>query len=117
LRVRDRGCTFPGCGARWFLQAHHIKHWTPERGPTDLDNMVLTCGFHHRLVHEHRWDVRLEPNGAATWLRPDGTPFQPGVPVPEELPARASPELLELAASSIVDEGVDFDLDLPAFVH
>jgi hypothetical protein len=97
LRHRDRGCTFPGCGARWFLQAHHIKHWTPERGPTDLDNMVLACSFHHRLVHEHCWDVRLEPNGAATWLRPDGSAFSPGVPVPEELPARASPEILELA--------------------
>ncbi|MGH2828623.1 MAG: hypothetical protein ACRDKF_16810, partial [Actinomycetota bacterium] len=47
------------------------------------------CGFHHRLVHEHCWEVRLEPNGAATWLRPDGSAFTPGVPVPEELPARA----------------------------
>ncbi|MGH2386526.1 MAG: DUF222 domain-containing protein, partial [Candidatus Limnocylindria bacterium] len=91
LRVRDRGCTFPGCGARWFLQAHHIKHWTPERGPTDLDNMVLACGFHHRLVHERGWDVRLGLRGESTWLRPDGTVFAPGVTAPEELPEFQSP--------------------------
>ncbi|MGH2777055.1 MAG: hypothetical protein ACRDJB_00225, partial [Actinomycetota bacterium] len=63
----------------------------------DLDNLVLVCSFHHRLVHEHCWEVRLEPNGAATWLRPDGSAFSPGVPAPEELPARASPERLQLA--------------------
>jgi hypothetical protein len=26
LRRRDRGCTFPGCQARWFLHAHHIQN-------------------------------------------------------------------------------------------
>jgi Domain of unknown function (DUF222) len=97
LRARDRGCTFPGCGARWFLNAHHIKHWTPERGPTELGNLVLACCFHHRLVHEHGWDVRLEPNGAATWLRPDGSVYAPGPSPPEELPEPVAPELLQLA--------------------
>ncbi|MGH2778489.1 MAG: HNH endonuclease signature motif containing protein, partial [Actinomycetota bacterium] len=63
----------------------------PERGPTDLDNLVLVCSFHHRLVHEHCWEVRLEPNGVATWLRPDGRTYSPGVPVPQESIERAPP--------------------------
>jgi len=27
LRLRDHGCTFPGCGTRAFLHAHHVWHW------------------------------------------------------------------------------------------
>ncbi len=44
LRYRDAECTFPGCGARRFTQAHHIVWW--ERGGrTDLDNLILVCSF------------------------------------------------------------------------
>ncbi|MGH2698855.1 MAG: HNH endonuclease signature motif containing protein, partial [Actinomycetota bacterium] len=76
LRRRDRGCTFPGCDARWFLHTHHIWHWG-RGGPTDLDNLVLACTSHHKLVHEYGWDVRLGPNDVATWFKPDGTRFAP----------------------------------------
>lgn len=76
LRFRDHGCTFTGCGTRAFLQAHHIRHWE-DGGPTDLDNLVLTCHFHHKLVHEYGWKVELGPPGTATWFRPDGRVFEP----------------------------------------
>ena len=73
LRYRDRECTFPGCGARRFTQAHHVVWW--ERGgPTDLDNLILVCGFHHKLVHEFGWSVQRHEDGA-TWRRPDGALF------------------------------------------
>ncbi|HEU4488422.1 MAG TPA: DUF222 domain-containing protein, partial [Actinomycetota bacterium] len=51
LLYRDHGCTFPGCAAKAFLQAHHIWAWE-EGGATDYDNLVLVCLFHHKLVHE-----------------------------------------------------------------
>jgi hypothetical protein len=87
LRYRDGGCTFPGCGARRFTHAHHLVWW--ERGGrTDLDNLVLVCGFHHRLVHEHRWAVRRGHDGVVGWLRPDGTRYVAG-PAP---PARSRPD-------------------------
>ena len=54
LRHRDRGCRFPGCGSTAFANAHHIVWWS-RGGTTDLENLVLICGFHHRLVHEHGW--------------------------------------------------------------
>jgi hypothetical protein len=76
LRHRDRGCTFPGCDARWFLHAHHIWHWI-RGGPTDLDNLVLVCTFHHKLLHEYGWHVELDPRDVVTWRRPDGTAFAP----------------------------------------
>ena len=76
IRYRDRECRFPGCGSRRFTEAHHIVWWRGG-GRTDLDNLVLICSFHHRLVHELGW--RLE--GIATklrWLRPDGTRYRAG---------------------------------------
>ncbi|MBI4261023.1 MAG: DUF222 domain-containing protein [Actinobacteria bacterium] len=77
FRQRDRECRFPGCGTRWFTQAHHVVWW--ERGgPTDLHNLVLVCGFHHRLVHEHGWRIRLGLDGGVRWYRPDGGLFRSG---------------------------------------
>ncbi len=48
LEHRDRCCVVPGCGATRGLHAHHVRHWE-DGGPTDLDNLVLVCPFHHRL--------------------------------------------------------------------
>jgi hypothetical protein len=77
LRYRDRGCTFPGCGAQRLLHAHHIRHWIGDAGPTEIPNLVLVCSFHHRLVHEHGWKVSLDASGVATWCRPGGRPYDP----------------------------------------
>jgi len=30
---------------------HHLVHWI-HGGPMDLDNLVLLCRRHHRMVHE-----------------------------------------------------------------
>ncbi len=50
LEYRDRCCVVPGCGATRGLHAHHIRHWE-DGGPTELDNLVLVCPYHHRLHH------------------------------------------------------------------
>jgi hypothetical protein len=85
LRYRDVECIFPGCGARRFTQAHHIVWWE-HGGRTDLDNLVLVCFFHHRLVHEHGWAVKRGDDGATRWLRPDGTRYRAGpAPPPQAL--------------------------------
>ena len=55
LEVRDRGCRFPGCGLR-FTDAHHVRHWA-DGGETKLENLVLLCGHHHRLLHEEGWKI------------------------------------------------------------
>lgn len=56
LRLRDRGCRFPGCERHRFVDAHHIQHWA-RGGATALDNLVLLCRRHHRLVHEGGYRV------------------------------------------------------------
>lgn len=40
---------------------HHIVHWIDD-GDTSLDNLVLLCGTHHRIVHGTPWQVRLSPS-------------------------------------------------------
>jgi hypothetical protein len=50
LEHRDHTCVVPGCAATRGLHAHHLRHWE-DGGPTDLDNLVLLCPYHHRLHH------------------------------------------------------------------
>ena len=59
LILRDRGCAFPGCDRthRW-CHSHHIRNWA-DGGPTELDNLVLLCGRHHRLIHHSEWDCAI----------------------------------------------------------
>jgi uncharacterized protein DUF222/HNH endonuclease len=50
LEHRHPTCAVPGCGATRGLHAHHIVHWE-DGGPTELENLVLLCPYHHRLHH------------------------------------------------------------------
>ena len=84
LRYRDRECRFPGCGARRFTHPHHIKWWE-KGGRTDLDNLLLVCTFHHKLVHEYGWRVKRERDGTAEWFHPDGVPYRAGPAPPVRL--------------------------------
>ena len=61
LESRDRGCRFPGCGLR-FTDAHHVRYWA-DGGATKLENLVLLCRFHHRLVHEEGYTVHAPRSG------------------------------------------------------
>lgn len=93
VRYRDRGCRFPGCGTRAFTQAHHIRFWR-NGGRTDLNNLLLICSFHHRVVHEHGWSVRRDPAGELHWSRADGTRYHAG-----PSPGLASDHPLPVAAA------------------
>jgi hypothetical protein len=74
LEARDKRCRFPGCSAR-RCDAHHIEHWA-DGGPTALDNLVLLCRRHHRLVHEGGYELELIA-GELTFIRPNGYPIAP----------------------------------------
>ena len=63
LQRRDQGCRFPGCTAHKYVDAHHIVHWA-DGGKTKMDNLVLLCRHHHRLVHEGGYAVRMTDRGA-----------------------------------------------------
>jgi hypothetical protein len=59
LQRRDRGCRFPGCENRRFVDAHHVDHWA-RGGETTLGNLLLLCRRHHRAVHEGGFYVDLD---------------------------------------------------------
>ncbi len=63
LVARDRHCRFPNCTRPPVMcHAHHLIHWC-DGGRTSLDNMILLCGHHHRLIHAGPWDIRrTRPN-------------------------------------------------------
>jgi hypothetical protein len=87
LEARDRGCRFPGCGAR-FTEAHHVVHWQ-DGGDTTLDNSLLLCRRHHRAVHEGRVTVCLDADGQAVFFTPKGKALA-GAP-PRKLPPQERP--------------------------
>ncbi len=71
LESRDGGCTFPGCNHKRFVDAHHVMHWA-EGGSTSVDNLLLLCDRHHRLVHEGQFLIRKDVNDRWYFCRPDG---------------------------------------------
>ena len=49
LWARDRGCSFPGCDRKHYVDAHHIEHWA-----------------------EGGFTIRCDANGDVYFRRPDG---------------------------------------------
>jgi hypothetical protein len=82
LALRDRGCAFPACPNQIFLHAHHVRHWA-HGGPTTLDNLVLLCTTHHRLVHEGGLGLRRDEAGNLRFTDPCGKPITTTPPAPE----------------------------------
>jgi len=68
---RDRGCIFPGCDRppHWCV-AHHARRRWAEGGTTDLDDGVLLCPFHHRVLHDDGWDVAFATDGIPELVPP-----------------------------------------------
>jgi hypothetical protein len=80
LAVRDKGCVIPACPipARW-TEVHHIK---PDRdgGPTDILNFTLLCWWHHVIIDDGPYELRMSDDGtpevrwvfgshASPWIR------------------------------------------------
>jgi hypothetical protein len=90
LTVRDGdGCQFPGCTHTRYLHAHHVQHWL-HGGRTDIDNLLLICSFHHRVIHDHGYRIRWVA-GRWEFRRPDNTP----IPAPAALTENAE-SLIEM---------------------
>ena len=80
VRHRDGGtCVFSGCDNTNWLQVHHIVHWS-QGGTTDLDNLILLRGFHHRFVHEHGWHITTNKNNQFQFRKPNRTLYPPPKP-------------------------------------
>ncbi|GAA3733412.1 hypothetical protein GCM10022239_07060 [Leifsonia bigeumensis] len=106
LSARDGGCRWPGCERppEW-TEAHHVRWWDRDNGPTDIDNGILLCRHHHLLLHDNHWEIEIAsrggPSGASGggggggggggdyWLipPPDVDPTRTRRPMPSKSPA------------------------------
>ncbi len=72
LVARDQHCRFPHCDRPPIMtHAHHLTHWA-DGGATSLDNLILLCGHHHRLVHSGPWTIRRSARNGFTFDPPPG---------------------------------------------
>ena len=70
LVERDGGCAHCHAPPSW-TEAHHIRWWERDAGPTDLDNGVLLCTACHHRVHRDGWDIRVR--AGEVWFLPPVT--------------------------------------------
>ncbi|WP_228389248.1 HNH endonuclease signature motif containing protein [Cumulibacter manganitolerans] len=69
LTGRDKGCSFPGCTIppEW-CEVHHVVEWW-RGGRTDVDNLTMICGYHHREFEQCGWRVDMRA-GIPVWIPP-----------------------------------------------
>jgi hypothetical protein len=67
--ARDQSCV--GCGApAGRCQVHHVQWWTRDLGPTDEDNLCLTCWSCHHKIHQDGWLVVRDPDSGRFAMHP-----------------------------------------------
>jgi hypothetical protein len=117
LAARDRGCRFPGCTARRFVDAHHIVHWA-NGGPTKLANLIQLCRRHHRQLHEAGYTLTPTTTGEPVFHRPDGQPIPTSPTLPDPRPARPQPGIDHWTCRPTAgDQRLDLDLGVMAMAH
>jgi hypothetical protein len=70
LKIRDGGCSWPGCDRPVSMtEGHHLVHWI-HNGPGDLSNLTLLCYRHHWMVHEGGWQIVRTDDGRLLTIPP-----------------------------------------------
>ena len=94
IEHRDHTCRIPGCTRQRALHIHHLHHWQ-DGGPTNPDNLVALCPYHHRLIHTGTITLTGDPT-QPDGLRahgPHGTNLQPNRPPPTPHPHTTAHQL------------------------
>lgn len=80
LAARDRGCVIPGCDipVRW-TEAHHLKPHR-EGGPTNVINAALLCWWHHFIIDDGPYQLRMGDGGVPEVRWVFGSHASPWVP-------------------------------------
>lgn len=72
VELRDKQCSFIGCGRS--ASACDIDHTIPwqHEGTTSEGNLTPLCRNHHRVKHNSGWHSEQSPDGTVTWTSPTG---------------------------------------------
>ena len=100
LKLRDHNrCRFPGCAHQRYVEAHHVRHWI-DGGETCLENLVLLCSAHHRLLHHGAFHIMIE-DGDVVFVGGNGEVMAPALsPQFPEVPEGVSAEVPLLESNS-----------------
>ncbi len=76
IAARDGGCLITNCTRppSW-TEVHHIHEWS-RGGPTNVDDGVLLCRFHHLWMHNNGWRIERDHRGYQLVPPPDIDPLQ-----------------------------------------
>ena len=108
LHIRDHGCRFPGCCESRYVDAHHVQHWC-DGGETRLDNLVLLCRHHHRLLHQDGYEIIKLGEQQFEFLTPAGDAMRAAL-VPQF--AAADEDMVsEILAIEREHEGIGWVID------
>jgi HNH endonuclease len=94
----------PGCGRTRYLHAHHVLPWALG-GATSLDNLVLLCGDHHRLLHDGGFAIVACGEQCFRHYGPDGRPL---VGAPD---LTGEPDAVAAAYTDITPATIEADWD------
>ncbi|MDP2128505.1 MAG: DUF222 domain-containing protein [Pseudohongiella sp.] len=108
LQIRDHGCRFPGCCESRYVDAHHVQHWC-DGGETRLDNLVLLCRHHHRLLHQEGYEIVKRGEQRFEFLTPAGDAM-PAAQAPQFVAATYDITSESLAIES-EHEGIGLTID------
>ena len=62
-----------------WTDAHHLKHWA-DGGENVMDNLILLCRRHHRMVHEEGWLLVITAEGQIHAVPPQLIGIETAVP-------------------------------------
>ena len=80
LRLRDRGCVYPGCENK-RVDGHHVVPWS-RGGATKLSNLACLCRRHHRYVHELGFRIEPRDDHRFAFFAPAGWEVKPTCAAP-----------------------------------
>ncbi|MCK9896625.1 HNH endonuclease, partial [Frankia sp. AgB32] len=120
IYTRDHGrCQYPTCDHTRWLHIHHLTPWE-QGGATDIDNLLLVCGTHHRALHDHDLTLTRTPDGTVTVHNRHGDTILTSTPPPPG-PSRTTADLTtatdHITPTTIhTRDGGPFSLDESLFV-
>jgi hypothetical protein len=69
LSVTHETCAAEGCQRPFaWCDIHHVHPWS-RGGPTDLENAMPLCGWHHRRAHDQAFHMNQMPTGEVRFTR------------------------------------------------
>lgn len=64
-------CQYPGCRTPApYLEAHHADWFSRDDGPTDVENGIMLCSYHHHLLHAKHSPVKIVHHERDLWIVP-----------------------------------------------